>query len=133
MSLGPDTKIFIVDDDPFWNTLLCELLQGIGYSDISCFQSGFDCLDHLTENPDVIFLDYDMQYKNGLEVLREVKNYYLGIHVVFTTCIDKVELAVAAMKLGAFDFILKNRVTVAEVENIFGKIRQWENRTDSIF
>ena len=56
---------------------------------------------------DLVLTDYRMPQKNGLGVLREVKGINPEIAVVIMTAYGNVEMAVRAMKEGAFDYITK--------------------------
>ena len=116
--------IFIVDDEPMWIELLKELLESLGYTNIMTFESGTACLENIRENPDIVFLDYQMEDKDGLSTLKGIKDYYTGICVIFTTATEDIAVAVNAMKEGSFDFLLKLNVTKKEIKTLFKKIRQ---------
>jgi DNA-binding NtrC family response regulator len=117
-------KIFVVDDDWFVTTYLEQTLKNIGYSDIATYASGKDCLKHIHHNPQVVFLDYQMDNMDGLDVLKEIKNYFPGISVVFTTGLEDLSVAVASISNGSFDFLLKKNITEDEVSNILERIEE---------
>ncbi|MFM6926233.1 MAG: response regulator [Ferruginibacter sp.] len=104
-------KIFIVDDDRFWNRKMVEILTNLGYTNIVSFENGEDCIDNLYLKPAVIFLDYQMKAVNGLEVLRRAKGYLPGIDIIFCTANENMGLAINAMKSGSHDFLIKHNVT----------------------
>ena len=104
-------RTFIVDDDPFWTAMLTQMLTDLGYENIVTFSNGKDCIDNLHLNPSLVFLDYQMEEMDGLEVLQQVKNYYPGIGVVFCTAHEDLSVAVNAMKFGSFDYLLKSNAT----------------------
>ena len=109
---------FIVDDDPFWTEVLKQILLKIGFQKIHTFEDGESCLKHIHLNPAIVFLDYQMENSNGLEILQEVKGYYPGIEVVFCTALENLEVAIAAMEYGSVEYLLKSNVTeelVAEI------------------
>jgi DNA-binding NtrC family response regulator len=56
---------------------------------------------------DLILLGMDMPVASGLEVLRHVRQHRPGTEVVVITGVGDVELAVEAMKLGAYDYLSK--------------------------
>ena len=74
-------KIFLVDDDAiFLKSLEIEFLQHADF-DIETYVSGELCMKHLSNNPDVIILDYhlygiDKNAMNGLETLIQIKSEY---------------------------------------------------------
>lgn len=111
-------RIFIVDDDPFWTAVLTQILTDLGFENIITFTNGKDCIDNLHLNPNLVFLDYQMDDMNGIEVLKEVKNYYPGIGVVFCTALEDLSVAVSAMQYGSLDYLLKSNVNKTEVATI---------------
>jgi len=116
-------RTFIVDDDPFWTAMLTQMLTQLGYTGILTFTNGKDCVDNLHLNPQQIFLDYQMEDMDGLEVLQKVKSYYPGIGVVFCTAHEDLSVAVSAMEKGSFDYLLKANASIREVSSIIGQMK----------
>ncbi len=115
-------KTFIVDDDPFWTAMLSQMLSDLGYTSIITFDNGNDCIDQLHQNPSLVFLDYQMEEMDGLEVLQKIKAYHTGIGVVFCTAHEDLSVAVNAMKYGSFDYLLKENATKKELASIISNI-----------
>lgn len=126
-------RTFIVDDDPFWTAMLTQMLTDMGYTNITCFENGADCLKNLHLNPKMVFLDYQMQDMNGVEVLQKIKSYYPGIGVVFCTAHEDLGVAVDAMKYGSFDYLLKSNATKKEVSDILGEMSDKQVFADKIY
>ena len=102
-------RIFIVDDDPYWNELLKGILHGLGYFNVLSFESGEACLEQLEHQPEIIFLDYKMKNSDGITTLKNIKDRKKNLFVVFTTSMEDVDVAVNAMKNGSFDFFPENK------------------------
>ena len=117
-----DKRIFLVDDDPYWTTMLTQILKELGYTNIITYSTGADCLNHLHLNPALVFLDYKMDEMDGLEVLKKIKDYYPGIGVIFCTAYEDLSVAVSAMEYGSHDYLLKGNATVKEVTSIIEKM-----------
>lgn len=100
-------KIFLVDDDMFSLTLTEQNLKNMGYTDISIYENGTDCLGNLVLNPDIVFLDHNMDGLSGFEVLKKIKRYNPNIYVVMLSAQENIKTAVDALKYGAFDYIIK--------------------------
>jgi len=115
-------RTFIVDDDPFWTALFTQMLTELGYKDIITFSSGKDCLDHLHLNPKLIFLDYQMEEMDGLEVLQKIKDNFPGIGVVFCSAHEDLSVAVNAMKSGSIDYLVKSKCGLVQLEAIIKDI-----------
>lgn len=114
--------IFIVDDDPFWTAMLEQLLTDLGHKTIHTFSSGQDGIDHLHLNPDLIFLDYQMEDMDGLTVLQRVKAHNENIGVIFCTAHEDLQVAVDAIRYGSFDYLLKENATRREVATIISNV-----------
>lgn len=67
--------------------------------------------------PNVILLDYGLPDKTGLEVLQEIKNHdqLKDSQVIMLTGLGNEKVAVEAMKMGAVDYIVKNRISKDEL------------------
>ena len=98
--------IFTVDDDPGVGGLIKVLFEDRGH-EVLVFENGKQCLDRLDENPSVVFLDMVMPVMDGMETLKTIKNAKNDLPVIMVTGVDDAGSAVEAMKLGAFDYIVK--------------------------
>lgn len=100
-------RVLVVDDEMELMSALCESLGERGY-EASGFTSGTKALTVLQEqNFDILLLDLMMPKMNGIEVLKRALNIDPNIAGIIMTGYGTVEIAVKAMKAGAFDFILK--------------------------
>jgi DNA-binding NtrC family response regulator len=115
-------KIFLVDDDAFCLSFYREHLAGIGYDDVTGFGNGADCLNQLTQQPDVIFLDYGMDNLTGIEVLKKIKRFNPDIYVVFLSGQANIMTAVNALKFGAFDYIVKGINELDSMTKVLRKV-----------
>jgi len=75
-------SIFLVDDDVLCLNLYSQFLKQLGYTNVHLFDNGNDCLESLDEfKPDIIFLDYNMDDLNGIDVLKQIKKFNPAINV----------------------------------------------------
>ncbi len=102
----PNELIFTVDDDPQIRELLKIWLEEKGYK-VADFESGEDCLKALEKDPIAIVLDLMMPGIGGLETLEKIQKSDQDIPVIMATSIDNAETAVKAIKMGAYDYIVK--------------------------
>ena len=106
MSSKP-AKIMIVDDEEIVRVSLRNWLNEDGY-DVTCANSGKAALGLLDEaSPDIMLLDIKMPRMSGIELLEKVKGIDPKIDVVMMTAYASVESAVEAMRIGAFDYLVK--------------------------
>jgi DNA-binding NtrC family response regulator len=124
---------FIVDDDPFWTSMLTQMLNDLGYENILTFNSGKECMEHLHLNPNVVFLDYQMEDMDGLEVLEKIKRYSPATGVVFCTALEDLSVAVSAMQYGSFDYLLKANATKKEVGSIVKNMGEKPTLANKVF
>ena len=100
-------RILIVDDDLTLCHFLTKALSQKGYQGILC-HSGKEALDVFHKQEiDLILLDNKLPDRNGLEILKEIKRDHPKVSVIIMTAFGTTETAIEAMKVGAFDYILK--------------------------
>lgn len=100
-------RILIVDDEEIMRESLTDWLKEDGY-EVLAVEDGFKALEAVQKEPfSVILVDLKMPKMDGLEVLREVKRLGFDIPVIIITAYATVDTAVAAMKEGAYDYIIK--------------------------
>ncbi len=98
--------LYVVDDDANLRRILAVLLQTRGHR-VMEFENGEQCLQALDENPATIFMDMRMPGMDGIETLKRIRQERTDIPVIMVTSVDDVDTAVNAIKLGAFDYIVK--------------------------
>lgn len=115
--------ICLVDDDMMCLTLYQQFLKQLGYTSIEIFDNGHDCLDNLEKiNPAIVFLDYNMEEMNGIDVLKKIRQFNPNIVVVFISGQEDVEVAVNAMRQGAVDYIVKASLNTERMKEIMEKL-----------
>jgi two-component system response regulator HydG len=100
-------KILIVDDQRNMRTTLAMMLRGGGYEVEEAGDGEAGCERGATEAFDVVLTDLRMGLKDGIDVLRRVKEAQPLTEVIVMTAYGTIESAVEAMRLGAFDYIQK--------------------------
>jgi DNA-binding NtrC family response regulator len=102
------STILIVDDEPDYLELLQGILHQEGYESVLTEKNPLNVLPILNEkNIDLIILDVYMPQLNGLELLEKVCFSHPKIPIVMVTAVDDIEIALKAIKLGAYEFITK--------------------------
>ncbi|MCF8299003.1 MAG: response regulator [Saprospiraceae bacterium] len=114
--------IFIVDDDPIYQTIIKNILFNQGYSNVVTHSSGQECLDKINDTPWFVFLDYDMDGLNGIEVLKKIKQINPNINVVMVSSREKVDIALTALNLGALDYVIKDNMLFSQINKLIERI-----------
>lgn len=100
-------KILVVDDEARMAHLVCSSLRDSGYS-VTVSHDGESALQLLaTDLFDMVITDLKMQPPDGLQILRVVKEQHPETGVILMTAFATAESAVAAMKAGAYDYLVK--------------------------
>jgi len=100
-------QALIVDDDPSVRSLLRRLLTQAGHTTIEA-EDGKEAIQQLTASSvDVVITDLQMPHADGFEVLRRARELRPRTPVVVLTGEGSVRDCVAAMRAGAFNFLIK--------------------------
>jgi DNA-binding NtrC family response regulator len=99
--------IHIIDDEPIIHEILGQLLTSEGY-EVELSFSGKEALEkHSGDTFDLILLDLLMPEMDGIEVLKRLKKSDPQALIIIITAYASVESAIAALKMGAYDYIQK--------------------------
>nr|MBN2276255.1 sigma-54-dependent Fis family transcriptional regulator [candidate division Zixibacteria bacterium] len=100
-------NVLAVDDDKLANEFFTETLKRAGYEVTSAF-SAEEALQEIENKPfDIVVSDIRMKNMDGIELLQKARQLQPEMVVILVTAYGTVENAVRAMKLGAYDFLLK--------------------------
>lgn len=117
-------KVFITDDDVITLNLFVQQLKNIGITDVTPFVNGHNCLNSLCFNPDIIFLDHNMDLLDGLELLKKIKRTNPKAYVVMISGQDNVDVVVNCYRYGAFDYIIKDSNQEYRIKQVIDKIQR---------
>ena len=100
-------KILIVEDDVAFCQMLETFLTKKGY-EVNASHTGNDALAKIkSNNYDIVLTDVRLPDRDGNEILQILKEEHPGTKVILMTGYAEVNLAVDAIKTGAFDYISK--------------------------
>jgi DNA-binding NtrC family response regulator len=100
-------RILIIDDDPAMVSVISEICHERGHQTVA-FNSGQKAIENLgNHSPQLVITDLKMDKVGGLEILKECREVLPQTPVIVITAYAKVESALEAMKLGAYDYIAK--------------------------
>ena len=98
--------LYVIDDEP-------SITEGIKLAldasyHVVTFSSAESAIDEIKKNPpDIILLDIGLPDMNGIEALEKIKALYPDILVIMITAYEDIATVVSAMKLGAYDYVVK--------------------------
>lgn len=100
--------VFVTDDEPAIRAAIVKRLSRQGHRAVG-YESGEALLEALRhELPDLVLLDLKMPGLNGLDTLKNLRQLAPSAMVIMLTAYGTVQDAVEAMKLGAYDFLIKS-------------------------
>jgi two-component system, NtrC family, response regulator AtoC len=104
---GTRTAILVVDDEEIVRESLGGWLEKDGY-EVECAADGPAAVARLRARPwSILVCDLKMPGMDGLAVLEQAKKLQPDLAVVIMTAYATVDTAVSAMKLGAYDYLMK--------------------------
>lgn len=127
--------VILIDDHPLFRKGMIQLLQTISDFEVvgeaSNGKEGIALVK--TVKPDLLLLDLNMKDMSGLDVLKQIKAADLDTRVVMVTVSDQTEDLVAALRLGADGYLLKDMEPEQMVDSLAsaakGKIVVSDNLT----
>jgi DNA-binding NtrC family response regulator len=124
-------NILVVDDEREFARMLAERLQLKGYTANACFD-GVEALERVQTNDyDVIILDVIMPEPDGIATLGKIKKYNPIIEVIMLSGQATLEVAVAGLKRGAFEYLKKpceDRIMVTKINEALKRKQDQEER-----
>ena len=101
------SRILVADDESLMREFLTETLISQNYEVVSA-ENGEQAIEFINNDTcDLILTDYKMPKYTGIDVLKKAREKMPDCKVIIMTAYGTVENAVEAMKLGAFDYIVK--------------------------
>jgi serine phosphatase RsbU (regulator of sigma subunit) len=105
-SMSGSASVLVIDDDKQVSDLIRNMLKNRYH--VVCHPSAEEALKvEEMASLDVVITDINLPGINGIEMLKRVQGVDSGIPVILVTGFGDVDVAISALKSGAFDFILK--------------------------
>ncbi|MDQ3190642.1 MAG: response regulator [Bacteroidota bacterium] len=123
--------IFVVDDDPFYNSILSNHLKNLSKNpeyqsydiEVKSYFTTESCLEALDLNPDIVLQDYFLEESGhplrGLYLLNAIKEYCTKCKVILMS--QRAEMLASIEFLqqgGAYDYIVKNTSSLLKISNL---------------
>ena len=114
----PGEKILLVDDDPTILRTLSRFLTSQGFAVAAAF-TGQEALATLQEEViPVAILDLNLPDYSGLELLAYVRENSPDTEVILFTGLGALDSAIQAIRLGAYDYLVKTELRLPELHNV---------------
>lgn len=101
------SRILVVDDDNAHRGMLKTMLRSWSFN-VDEASDGDEAVNMVQKNPyDVVLTDVRMARMDGINTLKEILAYNPALPVILMTAYSSVETAVDALRLGAYDYLVK--------------------------
>jgi two-component system response regulator AtoC len=123
--------VLVVEDEAALAKNIAKFLGGRDF-DVRSVASGEDALRELESfRPDAILLDFNLPGMNGIQAIGRVRAFDSNVKIVMMTGHASVELAVEAMKAGAYDFVTKP-VSLSKLRLMLEKLASEERQSEAL-
>jgi two-component system response regulator PilR (NtrC family) len=100
-------EVLVVDDEPSIREFLEIMLRRAGH-EVRLAQDAPEAIVRLKQaSPDLVLTDLKLPRGTGMDVLQHVSEHHADTEVIMMTAFATTENAIEAMKLGAYDYVLK--------------------------
>lgn len=115
-------RILILDDDIFFGNLVKNFLKNHFEKKIDHFNKEDDFLVQLNAEPSVIILDHHLQNSSGLDLIPQILSISPNSTIIYLSGQEYMHVAIKALRVGAFDYIEKDRNSFFQLKQIIDKI-----------
>ena len=130
-----ESIVLVIDDDASMRSALKDLFESVRLQVIPFASAAEFLLYKIPDKSCCIVLDVRMPEMSGLKLQEELANAGIQVPIVFLTAHGDTEVAVAAMKAGAVDFLIKPFRTYALLDAVFaalGRDRVRRNQQEAL-
>ena len=124
--------VYIIDDDPVFAEVLKFFLLDQGFTNVKTFGTGKEYINNLYKLPKLVLMDYTMTDSDGKELLQETLSFDSDIIVVVISSQKSVEAAVETMRIGAFDYLVKDGDLKNRLNQLFDVIYKLSIRVEKM-
>ena len=117
-------KVFILEDDEWYNKLLVHSVSFNPDYEVKSFFTAADLFKNINEKPDVVTVDYRLPDSNGEEVLEKIKELSPYTEVIVISEQENIETAVTLLKKGAYDYLVKEKSIRDRLLAVINNIRK---------
>ncbi len=125
---GEQVRVLVVDDEESVRNLLQRILEGAGYQ-VTTVASGKEALYQVSLGKvKLVLMDIKMPEMSGIEALSKLTAESPDTCAIMVTSVAETETAIEAMKLGAYDYILKPFDRDDVLQKVLGAIERWKRQ-----
>lgn len=117
-------RIFILEDDVWYGSMLQHYLELNPDNEVRRFETAKDLFAALYQKPDVVTVDFSLPDMAGDLVLKNIKTQLPDTAVIVISGQEDVRTAIALLKIGAFDYLVKDEDTQERLWDALNHLRE---------
>jgi len=125
-------RTIIVDDELLMRIGLKSMIdwEAHGFRIVGEAANGKEALEIARlQPPDLIITDIKMPVMDGLELIRQAALLFDGCQYIILSCLDEFRYAQEALRLGAFDYLIKSDIKEQQLLNVLQNVKQHIEKT----
>lgn len=112
-------QVLVAEDSPLVSKILTQTLSRMENTVVDAVFDGTTASDHLAQKAyDLVLLDWKMPRKDGIDILKEIRESGNEVPVIMVTADSDKENILMAIKAGANDYIIKPFTPAMVIEKI---------------
>ena len=111
-------KVFIVEDNKTEGLMIQLAFSGIENISISYFSLGFELLENLNEQPDIIVVDMVLPDIHGLEIIKKIKEVQPEARIIVLSADERAGLIAQAQSEGVYNYIVKGESSLRYLKSV---------------
>jgi len=127
------TLSIIEDEEAHFDLMKLAILKQLPYASVNHFEDAEACLQELEDtSPDIIITDYLLPGMNGIQFLEALNQKNRNVPVIMITGQGNENVAVRALKLGAWDYLVKSADFFSLLPRVIEKVFRERKLTESL-
>ncbi len=118
------SRIFVLEDDLFYSKILKRGLELNPDNEVTVFSSGDELFKQLYSKPDILTIDFGIPNTNVPALIKKIKADYPSVEMVVVSGQEDVKTALDLLKLGVYDYIVKDEETSRKLWQTVNHIKE---------
>ena len=125
-------KIIIAEDDQYYSNYIEYSVKLSGDHLIDCCRSSGELLEKISENTDVVLLDYHLDESDGSSTFTNLRIKYPSTDIIVISGQQDINVAISLLSKGAYDYIVKNEDAKNRIVHSVQKIQRQKELESTI-
>jgi two-component system, chemotaxis family, chemotaxis protein CheY len=115
-------KIFVIEDNKTEGMLLKLCLSSIANISITNFANGYDLLNNISENPDIVIVDLMLPDISGVELIKKIREYNTKINIIVVSAQRDIDIVAKVQELGVYNYLVKSESCIEYLQQVISNL-----------